>query len=90
MLLKNLKLQSNLLALFHNMPKKQNAKKKSDDKPTTITVTADDAAFKADKKNYILINIAAKPGAKQNQITDISEEGVGVQINAPPTEGTSK
>lgn len=40
-----------------------------------------------DKSNNILISILAKPGAKQNAITDITCEGVGVQINAPPTEG---
>lgn len=40
-----------------------------------------------DKSNNILIKILAKPGAKQNNVCDISEEGVGIQINAPPKEG---
>lgn len=35
----------------------------------------------------IYFRILAKPGAKHNNITDISEEGVGVQIAAPPSEG---
>ncbi|CAD7089167.1 unnamed protein product [Hermetia illucens] len=40
-----------------------------------------------DKTGNIAIKILAKPGAKQNGITDISNEGVGVQISAPPVEG---
>ncbi|XP_055844469.1 UPF0235 protein C15orf40 homolog [Episyrphus balteatus] len=40
-----------------------------------------------DKTGNICIKILAKPGAKQNNITDITSEGVGVQISAPPSEG---
>ncbi|KAM8710063.1 hypothetical protein ACLKA7_016803 [Drosophila subpalustris] len=40
-----------------------------------------------DKGGNIAIKILAKPGAKQNGITDIGLEGVGVQIAAPPNEG---
>ncbi|KAL7734072.1 hypothetical protein ACLKA6_011757 [Drosophila palustris] len=40
-----------------------------------------------DKGGNIAIKILAKPGAKQNGITDIGLEGVGVQIAAPPSEG---
>lgn len=40
-----------------------------------------------DKSGGISIKINAKPGAKNNNITDISSDGVGVQINAPPTDG---
>lgn len=40
-----------------------------------------------DKSGNIAIKILAKPGAKQNGITDIGLEGVGVQIAAPPSEG---
>lgn len=39
------------------------------------------------KSGNISIKILAKPGAKQNCITDITEEGIGVQIAAPPVEG---
>lgn len=39
------------------------------------------------KSGNIAIKILAKPGAKQNGITDIGLEGVGVQIAAPPSEG---
>nr|CAI5834305.1 unnamed protein product [Callosobruchus analis] len=40
-----------------------------------------------DKSNNIIVQILAKPGAKQNGITGITDEGVGVQISAPPSEG---
>ncbi|XP_005090262.1 UPF0235 protein C15orf40 homolog [Aplysia californica] len=33
------------------------------------------------------IKILAKPGSKHNSITGLSEEGVGVQIAAPPVDG---
>uniref|UniRef100_A0A673J728 Zgc:193812 n=1 Tax=Sinocyclocheilus rhinocerous TaxID=307959 RepID=A0A673J728_9TELE len=39
------------------------------------------------KDGTITIAIHAKPGAKQNAITDVSEEAVGVLIAAPPTDG---
>ncbi|XP_065201984.1 UPF0235 protein C15orf40 homolog isoform X2 [Planococcus citri] len=40
-----------------------------------------------DKKGNVMIRVMAKPGAKTNQITGLTEEGVGVQINAPPVDG---
>lgn len=40
-----------------------------------------------DKGDNILIKVIAKPGAKNNNVCDISSEGVGVQINAPAKEG---
>ncbi|XP_056307576.1 UPF0235 protein C15orf40 homolog [Danio aesculapii] len=39
------------------------------------------------KDGTITIAIHAKPGAKQNAVTDVSEEAVGVAIAAPPTDG---
>lgn len=39
------------------------------------------------KTGNIQIKVLAKPGAKHNGITDISSEGCGVQIAAPPVEG---
>ncbi|XP_061172241.1 UPF0235 protein C15orf40 homolog [Saccostrea echinata] len=35
----------------------------------------------------VMVIILAKPGAKQNAITDISEAGIGVQVAAPPVDG---
>ncbi|KAL4091918.1 hypothetical protein QTP88_026525 [Uroleucon formosanum] len=40
-----------------------------------------------DKSGDVVIKINAKPGAKNNNITDISSDGIGIQINAPPTDG---
>ncbi|XP_030386070.1 UPF0235 protein C15orf40 homolog [Scaptodrosophila lebanonensis] len=45
------------------------------------------APVSLDKSGNIAIQILAKPGAKQNGITNIGAEGVGVQIAAPPSEG---
>ncbi|KAM4747765.1 UPF0235 protein C15orf40 homolog [Rhinophrynus dorsalis] len=42
---------------------------------------------KRDKTGSVTISIHAKPGSKQNAITDVSSEAVGVAIAAPPTEG---
>ncbi|KZC09973.1 UPF0235 protein C15orf40 like protein [Dufourea novaeangliae] len=40
-----------------------------------------------DKSGNVTIKIQAKPGAKHNNITDISDDAVGVAISAPPVEG---
>lgn len=45
------------------------------------------APVSTNKSGNVTIRILAKPGAKQNCITDITDEGVGVQIAAPPVEG---
>ncbi|BFY98893.1 hypothetical protein BsWGS_01933 [Bradybaena similaris] len=37
--------------------------------------------------NSIVIRVLAKPGAKQNGISGLTEDCVGVQIAAPPVEG---
>jgi len=39
------------------------------------------------KDGQICVKILAKPGAKQSNVTDISVDGVGVQIGAPAREG---
>ncbi|TRY56118.1 hypothetical protein DNTS_015248 [Danionella cerebrum] len=39
------------------------------------------------KDGTIGIAVHAKPGAKQNAVTDVSEEAVGVAIAAPPSDG---
>ncbi|XP_030434992.1 UPF0235 protein C15orf40 homolog isoform X2 [Gopherus evgoodei] len=40
-----------------------------------------------DKSGSLTIAIHAKPGSKQNAITDVTTEAVGVAIAAPPSEG---
>ncbi|GFG33804.1 hypothetical protein Cfor_03504 [Coptotermes formosanus] len=49
--------------------------------------SAANCAVSADKVGNIVIRIQAKPGAKQNAVTDVGSEAVGVQISAPPVEG---
>lgn len=44
------------------------------------------SAISVNKSGEINIRIHAKPGSKQNSITDISE-AIGVQIAAPPVDG---
>lgn len=39
------------------------------------------------KDGNVAIKIQAKPGAKCNNVTDISDEAIGIAISAPPTEG---
>ncbi|MBN3290120.1 EMAL2 protein, partial [Polypterus senegalus] len=40
-----------------------------------------------DKNGFVTIAIHAKPGSKQNAVTDVSSEAVGVAIAAPPSDG---
>lgn len=53
----------------------------------TSKVEVQQTPVSLDKSGNVSIKILAKPGAKQNGITDITDEGVGVQIAAPPVEG---
>lgn len=45
------------------------------------------SALSVNKNGEIAIRIHAKPGAKQNSITDIATDAIGVQIAAPPVDG---
>ncbi|MBN3313374.1 CO040 protein, partial [Atractosteus spatula] len=64
------------------MPKKdktvKNTPKAAESPPGPVT---------RDKIGLISIAVHAKPGAKQNAITDVSTEAVGVAIAAPPSDG---
>lgn len=55
--------------------------------PAPVVSQIDNEPVQMDKSGNICIRILAKPGAKQNGITDITAEGVGVQISAPPSDG---
>uniref|UniRef100_A0A2S2NXM5 UPF0235 protein n=1 Tax=Schizaphis graminum TaxID=13262 RepID=A0A2S2NXM5_SCHGA len=69
--------------IIKNMPKPKKNTKQVQDKLETVQ----SGPITVDKSGGIAIKINAKPGAKNNNITDISSDGVGVQINAPPTDG---
>ncbi|KAK3882024.1 hypothetical protein Pcinc_013570 [Petrolisthes cinctipes] len=59
----------------------------SNNKASGELVQKSTGPISTDKSGSVLIQILAKPGAKENGITDLSSDGVGVQIAAPPTEG---
>ncbi|XP_018564975.1 UPF0235 protein C15orf40 homolog [Anoplophora glabripennis] len=82
-----------LRSTFFNSQPSKNIRvmsKKSKSKNSKESIAApkeEDCAISLDKSKNIVIQVLAKPGAKQNGITGITAEGVGVQINAPPSEG---
>ncbi|XP_033212565.1 UPF0235 protein C15orf40 homolog isoform X1 [Belonocnema kinseyi] len=63
--------------------KKKGGKSESAKQNDTIT----EGPITLDKSGNVSIKIQAKPGAKHNNVTDISDEAVGVAISAPPVEG---
>ncbi|XP_044294786.1 UPF0235 protein C15orf40 homolog [Varanus komodoensis] len=63
------------------MPRKGKAQIKEAVKPVPSGPVA------TDKSGSVIISIHAKPGSKQNAITDLTTEAVGVAIAAPPSEG---
>lgn len=67
---------------YNTMPKKDKTSKSSPKVPDIST-----GPVMKLKDGTITIAIHAKPGAKQNAVTDVSEEAVGVAIAAPPTDG---
>ncbi|ESQ30585.1 hypothetical protein EUTSA_v10011860mg [Eutrema salsugineum] len=59
---------------------------------TTAKSTADDSSsfpscLRLVSPSSVAITIHAKPGSKSASITDVSEEAVGVQIDAPARDG---
>lgn len=69
------------------MSKKGGSKKAKVETNAAATKPQRPGPISVDKTGNIIIKIHAKPGAKQNGITDVSDEGVGVQIAAPPLDG---
>lgn len=71
------------------MSKKQGNSKKSQGKSNASeeNKTPSISAISENKSGEIVLRIHAKPGSKQNQITDVSTEAIGVQIAAPPIDG---
>lgn len=77
---------------LHGIMSSKKGGKKSNKAPAQqqhdeITKQATVNAISVNKCGEIVIRIHAKPGAKQNSITDISAEAIGVQIAAPPIDG---
>ncbi|XP_014488863.1 PREDICTED: UPF0235 protein C15orf40 homolog [Dinoponera quadriceps] len=75
------------LITTREMSKQRSAKNEKARKAATTTDNRSTGPVVYDKDGNVAIKIQAKPGAKCNNITDISDEAVGVAISAPPTEG---
>lgn len=73
--------------------KKSSATKKGKAANASSAINAADktkpsiTAISVNNSGNIVLRIHAKPGAKQNAITDIMDEAIGVQIAAPPVDG---
>lgn len=74
-----------LRAMSSKKSSKKSSAKSTPASTSTTTVAVGPVCL--DKTGCIRIQINAKPGAKQTAITDVSPEGCGVQIAAPPLEG---
>ncbi|KAL0968433.1 hypothetical protein UPYG_G00266790 [Umbra pygmaea] len=70
----------------YNMSKKSKKTKTASLQKTPETPTSSGPVSR-DKNGVVTIAVHAKPGSKQNAITDVSIEAVGVAIAAPPTDG---
>lgn len=82
-------LHRSLIPLTNMSSKNKKNSKKSSEKSINSedNKTQTENAVTTNKNGEIVIRIHAKPGAKQNGITDISTEAIGVQIAAPPLDG---
>lgn len=69
------------------MSKKSGGKKSSKTSNSNEVTKPTIEAISVNKSGEVVLRIHAKPGAKQNSITDVSCEAVGVQIAAPPIDG---
>ncbi|XP_058807454.1 UPF0235 protein C15orf40 homolog [Phymastichus coffea] len=74
-----------------SIPSRVMASKSSKTKGKTSTAAAPtkkvEGPISVNKDGNVVIQIHAKPGSRHNNITDFSEEAVGVAISAPPHEG---
>ncbi|XP_075064020.1 UPF0235 protein C15orf40 homolog [Mixophyes fleayi] len=70
----------------HIMPRKANKEGKGQ-KEKAVQTAHPIGPVARDKTGSVIIAIHAKPGSKQNAITDVTSESVGVAIAAPPSEG---
>ncbi|XP_063782040.1 UPF0235 protein C15orf40 homolog [Pseudophryne corroboree] len=69
------------------MPPRKNSKEVKGQKEKPSETAHPTGPVTRDKTGSVTIAIHAKPGSKQNAITDVTLESVGVAIAAPPSEG---
>lgn len=74
------------LSITREMSKQRSAKNEKMRKEMT-TDNQSTGPVTLNKDGNVIIKIQAKPGAKCNNVTDISDETVGIAISAPPMEG---
>ncbi|CAL1688046.1 unnamed protein product [Lasius platythorax] len=74
------------LTVTREMSKQRSAKNEKIRKGTTVDNQSTGSVV-LNKDGNVVIKIQAKPGAKCNNVTDISDEAVGIAISAPPMEG---
>lgn len=68
--------------------KKTKAKKNSTESPAPAVLTSNfPACIRAVPPSSVAITIHAKPGSKQATVTDLNDDAVGVQIDAPAKDG---
>ncbi|XP_030622560.1 UPF0235 protein C15orf40 homolog [Chanos chanos] len=75
-------LQERTSSRLSAMPKKDKTSKSTQKQAETTT-----GPVSRLQSGEVIISVHAKPGSKQNAITDVSAEAVGVAIAAPPTDG---
>lgn len=71
------------------MPPAKRGKAKAESKVTTPSEKPNDfpSCIRSVPPSSVAITIHAKPGSKSASVTDISDEAVGVQIDAPARDG---
>uniref|UniRef100_A0A0R0KII6 Uncharacterized protein n=2 Tax=Glycine max TaxID=3847 RepID=A0A0R0KII6_SOYBN len=71
------------------MPPAKRGKAKAEPKVTTPSEKPNDfpSCIRSVPPSSVAITIHAKPGSKSASVTDISDEAVGVQIDAPARDG---
>ncbi|KAL0815431.1 hypothetical protein Bca101_071875 [Brassica carinata] len=67
--------------------KKSNSAASTTVKPTADNTSSFPACLRLLTPSSVAITIHAKPGSKSASITDVSDEAVGVQIDAPARDG---
>ncbi|XP_051896146.1 UPF0235 protein C15orf40 homolog isoform X2 [Pristis pectinata] len=72
---------------FERVMPRARDRRMNEEKAKDSRSSAPQGPVKVDKSGSVLVAIHAKPGAKVNAITDVSEEAVGVAIAAPPSDG---
>ncbi|XP_072752973.1 UPF0235 protein C15orf40 homolog [Anoplolepis gracilipes] len=75
------------LTVTREMSKQRSAKNDKIRKEATADNHQSTGPVVLNKDGNVTIKIQAKPGAKCNNVTDISDEAVGIAISAPPMEG---